>query len=293
MKTPIVIFGFKRPDAMTRLIDSIRTNPGYDDREIYVFVDGGRNDAENEKARKVAEIARRLTPNVVQAPANKGLARSIIEGVTDVMARHGKAIVLEDDLVLMPGALNYFDEALNKYESDPRIFSICAYGLKIKRPEDYHGDVYLSLRSSSWGWATWADRWAKVDWEVKDFDRLAASRKMQREFNRGGSDMYGMLRDYMAGRNNSWAIRFCYAQHRLGLWSVHPFKSLVANEGYGLDATNCKQKYSRFRIELNFSTDPLNLPDRPEPNKSIIAQNAAYHSIPRRLYSLARRLLNI
>lgn len=278
---------------MKRLIDSLRTNRGYDDREIYVFVDGARNDNERAKVAEVAEVARQLTPNVVQSPANKGLARSIIEGVTDVIARHGRAIVLEDDLVLMPGALSYFDEALDKYETDSRIFSICAYGLKIKRPAAYEGDVYLSLRSSSWGWATWADRWSTVDWEVKDFDRLAASRKRQRAFNRGGSDMFGMLRDYMAGRNNSWAIRFCYSQHTQGLWSVHPFKSLVANEGYGIDATNCRQKYSRFRIELNTSTNPVNLPAHPEPNQSIIAQNAAYHSIPRRLYSLVRRLLNV
>lgn len=278
---------------MKRLIDSIRTNEGYNDRNIYIYVDGGRNDAEREKVEKVAEVARELTPDVVQSPVNKGLARSIIEGVTDVISRHGKAIVLEDDLVLMPGALNYFDEALNKYESDSRIFSICAYGLKIKRPKGYKGDVYLSLRSSSWGWATWADRWSTVDWEVKDFSRLSASHKLQRSFNRGGSDMYDMLRDYMNGRNNSWAIRFCYSQHTQGLWSIHPFKSLVTNEGYGIDATNCRQKYSRFQIELNTDTKRLDLPDHLEPNQSIINRNAAYHSIPRRLYSLIRRILNV
>lgn len=293
MKTPIVIFGFNRPDSMQRLVDSILTNESCDDRKIYAFVDGARCDNERVRVNEVAAIARSMTPDVVQAPANKGLARSIIDGVTDIMNRHGRAIVLEDDLVLMPGALKYLDEALDKYESDQRIFSVCAYGLKIKRPQDYRGDVYMSLRSSSWGWATWKDRWDSVDWEVKDFAQLVASKKLQRAFNRGGSDMYGMLRDFMEGRNNSWAIRFCYSQHKQGKYSVHPFRSLVTNEGFGVEATNCRQKYSRFKIDMDSSGESLVLPDSLEPNESIFKANAKYHSFPIRLYSFIRRKLNL
>lgn len=33
-------------------------------------------------------------------------------------------------------------------------------------PHDYTADTYFCTRSSSWGWATWADRWASVDWEL-------------------------------------------------------------------------------------------------------------------------------
>ena len=278
MKAPIVIFGFNRPDAFARLVDSLKRNSGYSDREIYVFVDGHRNKKEKTRVDSVERMARQLTANVVRSSHNKGLARSVIEGVTAVIERHGCAIVLEDDLVLMPGFLQYMDEALDFYADDERIFSVCGYGLKIKRPKGYDGDVYLGIRSSSWGWATWKDRWDTVDWEVSDWQQLSESKKMQKAFNAGGSDMYGMLKDFMEGRNNSWAIRFCYAQHRQGRYSLHPFRSLVANEGFGIDATNCRQKYSRFKIELDDTGQPLSLPSPIDPNQDIIAQNARYHS---------------
>lgn len=102
-----------------------------------------------------------------------------------------------------------------------------------------------------------------------------------------------MLRDYIAGRNKSWAIRFCYSQFRQGKYSVHPFRSLVANEGFGADATNCKQKYSRFQTELNDETQDLVLPVNMEADERILKSSARYHSLRLRIYSKLRRILNI
>ena len=67
-----------------------------------------------------------------------------------------------------------------------------------------------------------------------------------------GFDVYKMLRDWKLGKNHSWAIRFCYAQFVLNKLSVVPNRSLVNNEGFDDDGTNCK-RYSRFKIELNES----------------------------------------
>jgi hypothetical protein len=185
------------------------------------------------------------------------------------------------------------NEALDTYENQEKIFSICGYGLKIKRPKDYVEDVYMGIRSSSWGWGTWKDRWQSVDWEVKDWEELSMNRRTQSAFNRGGSDMFGMLRGYMTGRNNSWAIRFCYSQFKQGRYSVHPFLSFVDNEGFGEGATNCNQKYSRFKVELNNQETPvLNMPSELSLNKNIIRANSRYHSLMMRIYSKFRKILN-
>ena len=44
---------------------------------------------------------------------NKGLANSIIDGVTYVINSHGKVIVLEDDLILSPFFLSYMGKFLS------------------------------------------------------------------------------------------------------------------------------------------------------------------------------------
>ena len=292
MLAPIVIFAFNRPDRLKTLIESLRLNTHFEESEKYIFVDGPRNEEDKKKVEEVVTYANSITTNVVEHTENKGLGSSIIDGLTTVINQFGRAIVLEDDLRLMPGFLTYMNLALDTYCDDSRIFSICGYGLKIRRPIGYQNDFYLGVRSSSWGWGTWADRWNSVDWKVTDFECLANDRQERQAFNNGGSDMYSMLRDYMEGKNNSWAIRFCYSQFRQGKYSVHPFLSLVDNEGFCTDATNTRQKYSRFRIERNESLC-FNFPDNLKPNESILRQLRWYHSIPMRIYSRIRKILNL
>lgn len=291
---PIAIFAFNRPNLLKLMLDSLRLNPLFDESEKYVFIDGPRNDQDKLLVDEVIKMAYAITKNVIVSEANKGLANSIISGITEVVSKHGKVIVLEDDLRLMPGFLKYMNEALNRYESDSKVFSVCGYGLKIDRPLNYIGDVYLGIRSSSWGWATWRDRWDSIDWSVSDWKDICENSNLQRTFNRGGSDMFSMLRGYMTNKNNSWAIRFCYSQFKQSRYSLHPFLSFVDNEGFGENATNCKQKYSRFQVSLNEETDPkLQMPLDLSVNNDIIKANYKYHSIRKRMYSKIRRVLGV
>lgn len=307
MLAPIVIFAFNRPEAFCNLIDSLENNYLFLESEKFIFIDGCRNDSDRENVNKTIELARKVTPNVIISEMNRGLGASVISGVTEVLSKYDKVIVLEDDLYCAPGFLLYMNQGLDFYSDDHRIISICGYGLKIKRPQDYSTGVYLSNRSSSWGWATWRDRWENIDWEIKDWDKLSSSKKMQRQFNAGGSDMFGMLKGYMTGKNHSWAIRFCYNQSKQNLFSIHPFMSFVDNKGFGANATNCKQKFSRFRVEMNMSdylkivsgggnsieADYFGFSHDIIPDERILSQLRAYHSVPARLYSKIRKILNI
>lgn len=274
------------------MLESLKQNPLFEESEKYVFIDGPRNEKDASLIKEVEQISHTITDNVKLSPQNKGLGSSIIAGVSEVLNEHDSVIVLEDDLRLMSGFLAYMNNALEHFKVDERILAVCGYSLKIKTPKGYDSTVYLGDRASSWGWGTWRDRWEKVDWEVIDWKEFSSDKKTIARFNQCGSDMFSMLRDYMEGRNRSWAIRFCYHQFKNGLYSVHPVKSLVDNEGFGEAATNCRQKYNRFKIELTNSID-FKLEYALEPNKTILRQLHRYHSIPIRIYSKIRKLLNI
>ncbi len=294
MPAPIAIFAFNRPESLANMFASLRLNPLYDESEKFVFIDGPRNDKDAILIKEVERIALAETPNVKSYSTNKGLGTSIITGISEILRTYNKVIVIEDDLRLMPGFLTFMNEALNAYKHDTRILSVCGYSLKIKCPNDYHSSVYLGDRASSWGWATWANRWSKVDWNVSDWKTFSSDKTRIHDFNRRGSDMFSMLSDYMHGHNHSWAIRFCYHQYKYNLYSIHPIKSLVDNEGFGKQATNCKQKYNRFKIELTqyiaLKSEEVNILS---PNKKIIRQLHRYHSIPLRIYSKLRKIFNI
>ena len=97
--------------------------------------------------------------------------------------------------------------------------------------------------------------------------------------------MSNMLKDYFEGKNNSWAIRFCYNQFKLNMFTVFPVLSKVNNIGFGEDATNCKG-YNRFKTELDttFKTN-FDIDVTIKPNKKIIKQIVAYLSLRSRIKS--------
>lgn len=295
--SPIVVFGFNRLDALKNTIASLLQNDEAKYSDLFVFVDGPRDGMVEDK--KKVENVRDFVKSIIGfkslhytfSDKNKGLAPSIIEGVRQVINQFGRVIVLEDDLVLMPNFLNYMNTGLDYYENNQQVMSVCGHSCKVKIPKDYPYDAYFFTRSSSWGWGTWKDRWERVDWELADWNSVKANRKAF--VNSQGSDVYKMLCDCKIGKNKSWAIRFCYAQFLLNKLSVIPNQSLVNNNGFAGDGTNCK-KYSRFKFELNETRKKIlfRFPKEVCLNASLYKQAKWYHSIPLRIWSRIMYLIN-
>ena len=286
---PVVLFAFNRPDAVERCVTSLLRNAEAAETELYVFVDGPRPGKPEDPGavsavRAYAKAIRGFrSVHYRFATENQGLASSVIGGVNEVLARYGRAIVLEDDLSVSANFLAFMNQGLDRYEDAKRVFSICGYTNVVKRPEGYPYDAYFCPRSSSWGWGTWKDRWDSVDWNLSDWP---AQKKYARAFNRwGGSDCWKMLCDWHEGRNSSWAIRFCYAQFlRQGL-SLFPLVSKVGNHGFDGRGTH-GQKWTRFKFLFDTSADKEFLfPEESRINTSLYKQVLSYHSIPIRIWS--------
>lgn len=284
---PIVLFCYNRPDALLRTLEALSACRLAAETDLYLFVDGPAREEEREKVsavRKIAEAAEGFRSVSVQASeGNRGLGPSIIAGVSAVLDRHPSVIVMEDDLRVMPDFLQYMNEGLRRYRAEKSVFSVCGYSNRVKAPSGYAFDAYFCPRSSSWGWGTWQDRWASIDWQPT----RESLRKNACRFNRwGGSDCSKMLRDWMDGKNKSWAIRFCYSQFLQDKVSVFPLKSLVdPSGGFSGEGTNCK-KYSRFRTDLqNDSQDSFRWPKSLEVLPSFRKSALHYHSLLLRLWS--------
>lgn len=245
MFAPVVLFVYNRLDHTTNVINSLRKNLLADQTDLYIFSDAAKSENGLEKVNAVREYIRKAdwrssfqSVTVVEAEQNKGLAKSIIGGVTAILEKYGKVIVVEDDLVLSPYFLKYMNGALDYYKDVPDVWSISGYSFPMKSLRNYPHDVFYSYRGSSWGWATWLDRWVKTDWEVKDYQELMRDKERQKHFNLGGSDLTGMLGLQMEGKINSWAIRWVYTQSNLNMYTVYPKNSYILNDGCDGSGTN-------------------------------------------------------
>ena len=290
---PIVVFGFNRPDALRNTIASLLRNEEAKLSDLFVFVDGPREGkvGEKEKVEEVRDYVKSITGfnslHYTFAETNKGLADSIIGGVSEVINEYGKVIVLEDDLVLMPNFLNFMNQGLERYENEEKIFSISGDAYLVDFPDDYPYDAYFYTRSDSWGWATWKDRWVSVDWELKDWNTVLKNKEAFKKYQ--GSDVFGMLNDWKKGKNHSWAIRFCYSQFVQNKYTLLPNRSLVKNAGYGGNGTHCPE-YCRYKFIYDETVGHnFNLPPVEELDTRITKQVMYYDSLPVRIKS---RLIN-
>lgn len=289
MYAPIVLFAFNRLEPLKACVSSLKDNIEATETDLVVFVDGPRNNIKGEAAKvnDVREFVKNITGfrNVELhfSVVNKKLGPSIIAGVTDVINRYGRAIIIEDDLVASTNLLAFMNQGLDTYQNNEEVFSICGYTNRVKIPKEYQFDAYFCPRSSSWGWATWKNRWESVDWELKDWNSVKMNAKA---FNRwGGSDCFAMLKGWHEGRNQSWAIRFCYSQFVQDKHALFPIVSKIDNEGFDGSGTNC-MLYNRFKFDFDESGfKEFCFPEVVDVNKSLRDEALKYHSLRKRVIS--------
>lgn len=243
---PIILFVYSRPWHTQQTVEALQKCELAAESILYIFADGPKKDASDETRQKIAEVRQYIhsidvfkSIHIQESPTNKGLANSVIQGVNEVIEKHGKVIVVEDDIVAHPFFLRFMNETLNFYADDHRIYSIGGYNYNFQIPQSYKKDVYIVHRAESWGWATWLDRWNNVDWAVSDAVSFFESKRRQRKFNRGGNDMSSMLQAQLNGEIDSWAIRWDYHLYKHNAFCIRPIKSLVRNIGFDGTGIHC------------------------------------------------------
>lgn len=251
---PIIVFTFNRIDHTKKTINALKRNTLAKESEIFIFSDYGRSKEENKRVDDIRKYLKGIEGfkkiNIIESKHNKGLAVSVINGVDRIIKQYGKVIVLEDDLVTSKYFLEYMNNALNLYKDRLDIWSISGYSPKLEILDKYEHEVYLSKRASSWGWATWENRWNLTDWQVSDYIDIKNNKRKQSEFNKLGDDCYPMLNEQMNNRLNSWAIRWVYSQFKNDSYTVYPRKSLVINIGTDKSGTN-SPKTKKYDVILN------------------------------------------
>lgn len=249
MLAPIVLFVYNRPLHTIQTLEALSKNHLAKDSILYIYCDGAKEKSAIDTLQNILDVEKIVNSQqwckevkIIKSQKNKGLANSIKSGVTEIIQKYGKVIVMEDDLITSPAFLTYMNKALDYYETKKSVFSISGYNLpynKMAIPHDYEYDVYVSLRNGSWGWATWIDRWNQVDWTVANYKTLQNDSQMQKAFNRGGDDIFPMLEGQQSGKLNIWSIQFTLAHFENHAVSIVPTLSYVDNIGLDGTGENC------------------------------------------------------
>jgi hypothetical protein len=238
---PIALFVYNRPMHTRRTVEALLENEPVAESDLFIFSDAAKKPEAAESVRKVREYIRTITGfksvKIVERDRNWGLANSIIDGVTSVVNQYGQVIVLEDDLVVSPYLMEYMNAALERYQDDERVMQISGHMF----PTDFAAttDAVFLPMTTSWGWATWARAWEHFDPRTTGYARLKADAVLRKRFNLDGAyDYFSMLEAQLAGRVDSWAIRWYLSVFLHGGLVLFPRMSLVKNTGFDGSGTH-------------------------------------------------------
>ncbi|WP_025144460.1 glycosyltransferase [Pedobacter jeongneungensis] len=222
---PIILFVYNRPENTAILLESLAKNILAKDSTLYIYADGPKEDATPAQLKKVRETRELIKSSnwcgqniIVESEINIGLAKSIINGVTQLVNEHGRVIVLEDDLKLSPYFLSYMNDSLEKYKDDKQVGQIGAcnfFACGNKYPS-----AFFVPSTDCWGWATWADRWAKYEYDATTLYEQLKKNNLLDQFNlHGNAKMEDMLLAQINKEINTWDIQWL-AVNTLNNWFV-------------------------------------------------------------------------
>jgi len=262
---PIVLFTYKRLDTLKLTIAALSNNFLASDSELYIFSDGPKTVKDQNIINEIRIYLKTLggfkSITIMESPSNKGLSKSIIEGVTKIISIYGKVIIVEDDLITSKNFLTFMNSALKKYESNNEVFSISGYSFNMY-DKNFKHDGYFLNRGCPWGWATWKNRWEIIDWEMKKYDLFTNDNFQKKEFSKLGSDLNKMLKNTMEGKISSWYIIATFHQFNVKQITIYPYKSKIINVGFDEFSNNTKGRGKRYKTDLDSSNNSnFALPD--------------------------------
>ena len=159
--SPIVLFVYNRPWHTAQTINALKKNILSSESELFIFSDQAQSYADKEGVNLVREMIDKVTGfkrvTIIKHNNNMGLSRSIIYGVSMVIKKFGKVIVLEDDLLTSKFFLTFMNDGLQLYKENLNIWEIGGYVYPIEH--SIKNDFFFAPYTTSWGWATWKDRW--------------------------------------------------------------------------------------------------------------------------------------
>ncbi|MEO6903111.1 MAG: FkbM family methyltransferase [Bacteroidia bacterium] len=262
---PIILFVYNRPEHTLQTLHALMENELANESELFIYADGEKQSSTATQRQQIVETREVIRQKqwckkvtIIESAVNHGLAASIIKGVTDVLEKYEKIIVLEDDIITSTHFLKYMNEGLELFHDKEKVMHISAYMFPVteKLPE-----IFFFNTASCWGWGTWKDAWKHFEKDAKKSLTKILNKNLVHKFNLEDSyDYYSMLKRQAEGINDSWAVRW-YASIFLnnGL-CLHPSQSLVNNIGHDGTGVHCNNT-NVFKIDdLSKSIEVRDIP---------------------------------
>jgi hypothetical protein len=261
---PIIVFTYNRPSYTVETIEHLKNNFLAPNSDLFIYSDAPKNPIDAKKVQDVRSYIKTIngfkSVTIIEREENLGLRNSVLDGVTRIVKKYGKVIVLEDDLITGPYFLDFINDGLDMYKNDMNVCQIMGYSFIEKYKEKHKlNDTYFVKNIGSLGWGVWDRSWSVYEHDTELLLQELINKDLVLKLNRGGAyDFFKILKDQINRDVDSWAINWYVSTFLNNMYTLHPSKSFVRHIGNDASGTHYQRdpKY-----------DPLNVPVT---NKNIV-----------------------
>lgn len=238
---PIVLFTYNRLDHTKQTVEALRANLYAKESVLYIYSDAPKTEVAGEAVQAVRDYLHTIDGfrevYIILREENWGLARNIMDGVTEIVNQYGKIIVLEDDIITSKYFLKYMNDALEIYKESPRVMNVSAYMYPLVT-EDLP-EVFFMHYGYCWGWATWKSAWSYFEREPEKLIQEFTKDDIYRFNLEGAVDVWQQVIANEEGQLYTWAVFWYAAIFRNQGLTLTPRASLTLNVGMDGTGEHC------------------------------------------------------
>jgi len=254
MKSAVLFIVFNRPDTTRLVFEAIRAAKP---TRLYVAADGFRADRPGEK--ELCEQVRQISTDVdwpceiltLFRDHNLGCKMGVSTAIDWFFSHEEEGIILEDDVLPLPGFFAFCDELLEKYRFNENVTMITGCNLVTKRYRP-SPSYFFSRYCHIWGWATWRRAWLHYDVTMKswpDWDakgNLSSTMRADLNIEQYWRNIFSAV---YAGNIDTWDYQWVFSCWKHGGLSILPENNLIQNIGFGIDATHTTMAVPKCLVE--------------------------------------------
>ena len=234
-KAPILILAYNRPDKVANLIHSLRK---LQPSTVLIGIDGPRLNRNSDDIR-VAEVHKAVElidwtddVHIRGRSENLGLKRAVIDSVNWAIEMHGKAVVIEEDVVVGPQFLDFMNLMLDNYKNENSIGHISGYNV-VPRKFISTKDTRLTRYPESIAWGTWERAWKNFDESLEWGTSCSVSELTEIVGSKTGALKWKLnFSDAKSDRISTWAYRWIASMWEQNQFVLSPNENLVTYSGF-------------------------------------------------------------
>ena len=273
---PIALFTYKRLEKLKKAVTSLKNCDLSKNSHLYVISDGPKNKQEKLIVVKIRKYIKTIKGfkkiSIILRKTNFGLSKNIIKGVDQIINKHEKIIVLEEDIVVEKNFLKFLNQSLEIYKNENKIWHISGWNYNLKLKSIF--DAYFTKTMNCWGWGTWKNRWKYYEKKPKKIINTW-TKEMIKEFNLDNNlNFFSQILRNNSKKINTWAIFWYAVIFENNKLCLNPVSTLSENQGIGKDSTHTKsvEKIYQSKINLQKKKKKISYPKKICEDKEILKQ---------------------